>query len=201
MIKAVIFDVGGVLHTNNSNAVDQDIRRTLKLDDEMYNKSYKNCSSALRKGNINETTFWQEVIQLSGTTEQLPDESLFLRTFKKTFVINQDVLSLVESLKKSGYNVSVLSNTIPSHAEFNRKHGLYNGFDQVVLSTEVGMEKPDAEIYIYTLKALNVKPEEAVFVDDLQENIEAANIIGMHGLLFTDADKLKKDFIELGVKF
>ncbi len=61
------------------------------------------------------------------------------------------------------------------------------------------MVKPDMEIYEYVLKELNAKSEECVFIDDKAENIEAAEKLGIHGIVFENKEQLKQDLEELGV--
>jgi 2-haloacid dehalogenase len=62
------------------------------------------------------------------------------------------------------------------------------------------MKKPDANIYTLTLDRYKIIPENAVFIDDKLENVHAAAQLGMHGIHFTSAAKLKRDLESLGVK-
>jgi len=62
-----------------------------------------------------------------------------------------------------------------------------------VFSCEIGLAKPDPTIYHYILKLCHVEPEESIFVDDFIDNIEAANRVGMHGILFKNASQAIQD--------
>jgi putative hydrolase of the HAD superfamily len=64
--------------------------------------------------------------------------------------------------------------------------GILNDFDAIIISCEVGSTKPKPEIYQITLQQLNVAPEEAVFIDDLEENVKGAQALGMQGIWFKD---------------
>ena len=64
----------------------------------------------------------------------------------ETIVPHADVIALVSNLRKLGLKLAILSNTIEPHAKALRALGLYDGFDKVFLSHEVGMHKPDADI-------------------------------------------------------
>jgi putative hydrolase of the HAD superfamily len=64
-------------------------------------------------------------------------------------------------------------------------------FDEVVISGEVKMRKPDPEIFHHTLDLLKVNPEESVFVDDLVHNIKGASELGMIGVLHVDYENTK----------
>ncbi|MBI5392693.1 HAD-IA family hydrolase [Candidatus Woesearchaeota archaeon] len=60
--------------------------------------------------------------------------------------------------------------------------------------------KPQPEIYKIALQKINCKPEETVFIDDMQKYVDGANAVGIHGILFQDAEQLKDDLKKLGVK-
>jgi len=98
--------------------------------------------------------------------------------------------------------MAVLSNTITAHVTHNRERGLYAPFDVLVFSNEVGASKPDEAIYRHTLGLLGLteRPEAAFFVDDLEENVVAARKLGLHGIVFRDANQLTNDLRRLGVE-
>ena len=72
-------------------------------------------------------------------------------------------------------------------------------FTDIVVSGQVKMHKPEADIYDYALARFGVTPQEAVFVDDLAENVATANRLGLHGIQFTDASALRRELAELGL--
>ncbi|MGB7600241.1 MAG: HAD-IA family hydrolase [Candidatus Sulfotelmatobacter sp.] len=72
-------------------------------------------------------------------------------------------------------------------------------FQGVVLSGEVRLLKPDPRIFHLFFKTHGIDPAEAVYIDDLKPNVEAATALGMHGILFTDPASLRGELIELGL--
>ena len=70
-------------------------------------------------------------------------------------------------------------------------------FTYSTFSCELGLAKPDPAIYNKFLELLNVQPPEAIFVDDLQKNIDAANALGIHGIRFRDPRQAKQDVLAL----
>lgn len=101
--------------------------------------------------------------------------------------INTPLVSYVRQLKAEGHRIACLSNG--THEWTLRviiDHGLGDLFEAVVLSGDLGIVKPSPEIYTYTLEKLDIKPAQAIFVDDRQANVDAATALGMRGLLFTD---------------
>ena len=75
----------------------------------------------------------------------------------------------------------------------------YNLFDAVVFSCNVGVRKPNPNIYKIMLKKLNVQPQEAVLIDDREENIVGAKKVGINAILFVDKNHLTKILFSLDV--
>ncbi len=116
--------------------------------------------------------------------------------------IDTGTVSIIQDLKQKGFKVALLSNA--NHAFFERKvfptySDFKNLFDEVVISSMVGMVKPNADIYLHTLQKLGAKPEEAIFIDDSEVNVKAANDLGIHGYLFTDSDSFSRYLKELSI--
>ena len=199
MIKAGIFDVGGVLHERVSKYIYKDIKRTLKISNKVFHKNWHLVEDKLGKGLVTEEEFWQLFLKKTKSKESLPTKSLFLREFIKNYNRNEDVFDIVKKLKQNGYKVAVLSNTVKPHADYQNKIGIYQMFDPVILSHEVGIKKPDPEIYKYVLKILKLKAEEVFFTDDDIKNVEAGAELGMHAILFENAKQLEDDLIKLEV--
>jgi putative hydrolase of the HAD superfamily len=84
-------------------------------------------------------------------------------------------------------------------ANMQRELNWLNRFDVQVWSYQLRIAKPDAAIYHHVLKQLGTRPEETLFIDDKQVNIDAANAVGMKGVLFTNVDRLRADLIARGL--
>jgi epoxide hydrolase-like predicted phosphatase len=200
MIKAGIFDVGGVLHEASDDYIFQDIMRAFDITEEVLKYAWHEIIGKLQKGEITEDEFWHLFLKKIKSNKPLPEESLFLREFIKHYNRNDDAINLVKRLKNNGYKVAVLSNTIKPHSDYEYKIGIYQNFDMVVLSHEVRMRKPDLEIYKYLLKKLQVKPDEAFFVDDKIDNVKTAAKLGIHAILFKNTKDLEIELEKLGVR-
>ncbi len=91
------------------------------------------------------------------------------------------------------YRIGLLSNA-PStfiRALF-AEHDLERLFHEIIISSEVGMVKPNTDIFKLTLQKLDVSPSEAVFIDDNKKHVQAAEKSGIKGLQFTSANNLRK---------
>jgi epoxide hydrolase-like predicted phosphatase len=105
---------------------------------------------------------------------------------------------LVGRLRKVGYRVGLLSNTIPNTAEEIRSHGGYDDFDFLILSCEVGYAKPDPEIYELAMQQLpGIKPEEVMFVDDIERMTAPATELGIHTIVATSPEQIMDDIESL----
>ncbi len=200
MIKAGIFDVGGVLHDSSAQYIFADIKATLEIGEEALQSAWHKPFQLLTKGSITEKEFWNRFTKRANVTKPLPKESLLLRAFVTHYGRHDDVLHIVRNLKRRGLRVAVLSNTIHSHAEYQYKIGIYQQFDVVVLSSETGIEKSTPEAYCVTLEKLKTKPIETFLVDDEAVYVEAANKLGIHGILYQDTNQFLKELRNLAVK-
>jgi epoxide hydrolase-like predicted phosphatase len=200
-IEAGIFDVGGVLISNQMEHVWRDVLETLQLEETVFRTAWREMGPALGSGQIEEAEFWRGFLERTDASGALPEESLFVREYGRRWSVHQEVLDLVARVKELGLKTAVLSNTITAHVAHNKKKGLYAPFDVLVFSNEVGLNKPDAAIYRHTLEQLGLsdRPEATFFVDDLEENVTAARALGIRGILFKDAAQLLEDVRALGV--
>ncbi len=108
-------------------------------------------------------------------------------------------VALVRQLRPT-YRTQVLSNADATLPERMQLLGVYDLFDDVVVSAHVGVAKPDRRIYELAANRLNVPPEACVFIDDSEPNVEAAREAGMHGVVFrVGRDDLRAQLAELGV--
>ncbi|OGG06862.1 hypothetical protein A2872_00565 [Candidatus Gottesmanbacteria bacterium RIFCSPHIGHO2_01_FULL_42_12] len=196
-IKAVIFDVGGVLHYNSADLVFNDMAQEMGLTRQEFSNYCEGPFDLFGRGLIDETEFWRQFVKVAGIKKDAPTYSLWSRKFEN--VKDLKVLKIVEDLKNKGIKVAVCSNTIVPHAAVNRENGTYDLFPVVVLSNEVGFRKPDSKIFEITLYKLEITPDEAVFVDDGEDNIIAAEKMGMKGVLFKNAEQLRVDLIKLNI--
>ena len=200
MVEAIIFDSGGVIHTDPMKEVHKDIAQTLGITDEEETRIWREVHPKHGEGKTSVKEFWQEFLEKSGVQLEVPQD-LLLREYVKGFKRNEGVLEIVKKLKIRGYKVAILSNSIAPHAEFNHQVGIYDEFPIRILSHEVGVRKPDPEIYRLALKELGIEPQEAIYVDDNDDNVEAARKLGMSAIKYEDPGQLRSALSESGVQY
>ncbi len=154
------------------------------------------------KGLLTTEEFFQQVTQLLGIDVSLES---FKGIWTSALVVDgKDSNGLLSSelfqQLRQDHRVIALSNTNEMQFGYlSRVHPLINKFDDYVLSYQVGHLKPDPEIYRVALQESGASPEESLFVDDLAENIEAAEQLGMKGVVFRGESQLREDLEELGI--
>ena len=194
MIKAVIFDMGGVII--DVNPYFGQILQVFEpeCEEEFWEKI--NVEAApLCRGETTLMEFWRSVAEKCG--KNVPDEVLeTLWVIKGEPSLNKGIEDIIRSLKNK-YKLAILSNTMREH-EVERK-GIFALFDEIILSYEVGLTKDDRTIFLLAADRLGVNPEECVFIDDIKQFVEVAQTVGMKALLFENAEKLRVDLRKWGI--
>jgi len=142
---------------------------------------YKDMIRSFDMGKTEPEDFYREVIH---KLESKIGQDTFFRIYNDVFSLNPPVLDLLRRLKTNN-KLILLSNTDVERFGFiKKKFPEIFLFDDYILSYEVGYIKPHPEIYIEALKKARVRAEECVFLDDLPENIERAQRLGMNVILY-----------------
>lgn len=108
---------------------------------------------------------------------------------------------IVNKLHEKKYVLSLLSNTDPWHFEFcEQTIPLLQKFDRKFLSYDLKMKKPDAEIFLTVVNILGTKPEQCLFIDDSEKNVASAKSLNFQAIIFQNAEQLRCELKELGIK-
>jgi 2-haloacid dehalogenase len=107
---------------------------------------------------------------------------------------------LIEDLRDAGYRILGLSNFSAETFPWCRaEYPVFDRFDDIVISGEVGLAKPQPEVYGLVCERAGIRPEQAVFLDDSPANVAGARAVGMAAFVFTDARQARKDLRSVGV--
>lgn len=179
MIKAVLFDFGGVLTESGKSGF---VRQTVA---SLYDRPAEEIDIAdlhyqLRHGHITSDQFFTTLNKRYGGHVTEAD---FLKAAHTMLVRSAAVYDLAAELRKQGIKTGILSNIFAMNAEALRKEGLYDGFDPVILSCEEGFAKPEHAFYEVAIKRLGVKPQEILFIDDQPKCLPPAQKLGIQVLL------------------
>ncbi|HET6924450.1 MAG TPA: HAD family hydrolase, partial [Candidatus Saccharimonadales bacterium] len=146
MIKAVLFDAGGVLHVKNT-AVGDDFQQEFGLSHEQVMEIFRHYVPLIGTGRMTEQQCLDDMAEKWHLRRATESERLFSRGFETTLEKTPGIYDLIDGLKKQGITVAVFSNVTPQFAEVQAQAGHYDPFDYRILSYEAGMWKPDPAFY------------------------------------------------------
>jgi epoxide hydrolase-like predicted phosphatase len=193
---AVLFDFGGVLTTPVWDSFAA-FCRTEGLEPDAVKQLFKTDPEALedlRKLEIGEMTEY-DFEQIFGKRLGLADPAGLIVSMFAGMRPEPSMVEAVREIRGSGKKTALVSNSW-STDHYDREL-LAELFDTSVISGEVHMHKPLPEIYLLTAKRLEVEPESCLFVDDLQENCEGAEAVGMTAIRHHDAAETIAKLTEL----
>lgn len=191
MIKAIIFDFAGVIGEDGYWVW---LRENL-ADFETKKHIFDKTANQVDKGELSEKEF---VGFVSEHTKR--DTKDIWPEVKEKILLNHELIGIIKSLKKN-YKTALLSNFVFEWLnEILTDNNLYDEFDEVIISAKHGMIKPDAEIFLKMIDLLGIKPEEAIFIDDRQYQVDGAKKLGIKAFLYKDNNTLIKDLQSEGVR-
>jgi putative hydrolase of the HAD superfamily len=206
MIKAIIFDFGGVCFSpGNSEQLIKEAffnSRLPKLKlltlilDFKKRKMIKDVVHEFNAGCVDEMTFWEKIKMITHYDFNEKELKKIILSLHRPI---KPVMNIVKRLEKR-YKLGLLTNNNSWLEDLNKKYKFYRYFDEVVNSFDVKASKPSRKIYYIILKRLGVKPKECIFIDDKKENIDAAKKIGMKVILYKNPKNLIKQLKSFGVE-
>ena len=191
MIKAIIFDFGRVISAQKPSSLFRSYEDELGLEPGTINFIMFD-SEAWQEALVGRKTveeFWYEIGPELGLNS-VDEVDAFRHRYHADEAINEGVLDLIHRLH-GNYKLAVLSNSPPGLSQWLSDWKLLNFFEVVFCSGDEGIAKPDPNAFELTLERLGVEPDEAVFIDDTREHVEAAQKLGLQGILFTTAEELE----------
>ena len=191
--SAIVFDLGNVLIPFDYNIL---INKINNIESGLGNKFidfYKSNYSIHRKfekGLVPEEEFIDKMLEV---INYKIDAEVFCNIYADIFILNKEVASLLPILKKN-YELYLLSNTDSIHQKFGwQQYNFLDHFNKLILSHEVGAVKPEEKIYRAVEEASEYLSREHIFIDDIEEYVEAAKGLGWDGIHFMDYTSLVKE--------
>lgn len=192
MIKAIAFDYAGVLEIPERDIITE-LSGYLHIPREEWLTVYYTFNHLCNTG----TNTWNEVAmmtseKLGATQEQLIQMNEICRLNGASKKVNEGLLEIIQKYK-THYKTALIIN-YPSHLrEKLQRQNLIDLFDDVIISGEVGVQKPDPEIFRILCDRLQISPSEFIFIDDSKKSLEGAETIGYTPILFKSNEQLESD--------
>jgi len=200
-IPAIIFDVGGVL-------VDwkrEYLYEKMFAGDEAGMKYFLDEVCSLEWNAIMDTGYpYAKAIE--ERVEQYPAYEKYIRAYWTRWEemitgVFDGSITILSSLREQGYTLAVLSNwSSETHARVYRQFEFLHWFDEVVISAQVGLIKPDPAIFDLLLGRLGRQAGECIFIDDTLTNVQAAQAHGLQAIHFASPEQLRTELAERGVR-
>ncbi|MFZ1248712.1 MAG: HAD-IA family hydrolase [Candidatus Saccharimonadales bacterium] len=196
--RAVGFDWGGVLNGKPGKFFGEAVAKLLGIPHDAYLEAYFHHNKKVNRGEIGWEKLWTLVLTELGQPNKVAPV-MKLSEAHSADSLNLNVLDLVDTLKKSGYKVGLLSNNTHEKAAEMRKNGLHTHFDVFHISAETSLVKPEPEAFQYFADALGVTMAELVFIDDAEKSLSTSGACGFTPILFESYEKLIMQLADLKI--
>lgn len=195
-IKAVFFDLGGVIVRTEFYAPRQQLADKLGLDFDDLNRLVFDSETSIQAtvGTLTSLQHWEAVMK------RLKRPAAELAAIRDEFfagdIVDRTLVEYLRSLRGK-YKTGLISNAWSDLRDFIVREKFDDAFDRMIISAEVGAAKPEAQIFQIALEQFGVRPNEAVFVDDFQVNIAGCEKVGMKGIHFKDPETVLQQLKKL----
>jgi len=207
-IKAIIFDIGGVLQLGDYSkepirghqilGVHNYIAKKLKIPLDHYFDSLDTAYAKSIEGTISEEQITKTIAKnLEISVKKL--RQLFGQAYKLNFKLNKELISSAINLRKQGYKISVLSDQWYVSKNSLVISGIKKNFKPLIISCDVGLRKPNPKIYRLLIKKAKLKPNEILFIDNREWNMPPALKLGIRTILFKDNKQCIGELKKMGV--
>jgi len=195
-IRAVFFDLGGVLLRTEFQAPRQQLAERLGMEYDDLVKIVFDGDSHIKAtiGEISSDEHWDSIMK---RLKRPASELIAIRDeFFAGDILDRTLLNYIRSLRGT-YKTGLISNAWGDLRDFIVREKFDDAFDKMIISAEVGAAKPEPRIFQIALEQFGVKPNEAVFVDDFLINIEGCEKVGIKGIHFKDPESTLQQLKEL----
>jgi len=193
-IKAIVFDIGGVLALDAPKNFlgELQIKRDIPIQESLT--AWRKYWPQFKLGNISEDEFWKGFVDELLIKERPEDLINEFKDMMRLFLVPIDEVFAYAKELKAKFRVGVISNNSREWIAYLQEHyEIDKDFEPKIYSYELHAVKPEKKVYEVMMTKLGVKPEEVVFVDNHERNLEPAKDMGMHVILFKDINQLKSE--------
>lgn len=199
-LKAIIFDLGNVLiHFDARRSAERFAREAQVPVEKVWRHFFTSrVEKAYTRGEITTREFFQHAKLAFHSSINFAD---FSKLWNDIFWENRGIRPILKKLSRR-YSLYLISNTNALHFNHVRRRfpQIFRHFRRAFPSHFMGHRKPDPKIFWKVLRAIRLQPEEAVFIDDTANFVEAAKKVGMKGIRFRSNAQLKRELRKLRVK-
>lgn len=200
MITTVIFDLGGVVFSPDWDKINESVIKETGISIFKPKNLDKDYHKELNLGNITEEQYF-DLLKKVANKEEFHTKDLikiYQKYYEKYTYVDDRIISLLNLLKKK-YLLVCVTDTNPVHARINESRGIFKLFNHHLVSFNNGFLKSDVGAFQKILHKINKRPEECLFIDDYDANLNEANKIGIKTLKFENYEKLISNMKDVGI--
>jgi len=186
VIKAVVLDLDGVYFENDTKVFIDKLKNTFDLTENQIKEVYFKSSqmSDYKSGKIDGKQFWDWAIK---TWEIQTDMDIIIKMLLSSYSVKPEVQDYVKKLRNKGLKTAICTNNFPERLNgLKQEFKLDLFFDVIITSFEIGVTKPNKEIFDKLSDALSCTPCEIIMSDDRDDNIKTLQKLGFKALRYTN---------------
>lgn len=188
-IRAIVFDIGGVLEITPDTGVTQKWETFLGLEAGDLNMRMANVWRDGSLGKWSEEQVQQSLREVFGMNQEQV-EAFWHEMWEEYLGTLNVLLAAYFSSLRPRYRTALLSNSfVGARSREQERYHFDEMTDLIIYSHEVGIAKPDRRIFELTCEQLAVQPEETIFLDDVEQHVMAARSVGIHAILFQNTEQ------------
>ena len=194
MIKAIVFDLNGVFL--QSEYLTKRIEEKYSIpSDEILTVLKESLKDTRLNPEVRIFGYWENLFKKYNI--EITEDEFLSFWFSGESLVNEFVL-LSKELREKGLAVYIFSNNFKERTEYYRKNfkEIFENVDNAFFSWETGYVKSDPKAYSNLISNINVRPDEIIYFDDSEENIQLAKSLGIKAYVYNDFDSTKKVLAE-----
>jgi glucose-1-phosphatase len=197
-IKTIFFDIQNVILYFHQSKMLSQIAEYCTIPEATVKKIFaeKNWKERYERGEIDSRTLFhylpQEIREGKGF-------ALWGEAVSNVFDPNDKLLFLLKKLKKTPLKLCILSNICEIHFSYAYTHfPAFHFFDDYLLSYKMGLKKPEKTLFVEALKKTNTAPQEALFIEGIEEYAQKAHSYGLNSTLYQNPALLEQELFKQG---
>lgn len=200
MIKALILDYGNVISLTDIKAIDAQLAEATGIPVEAFENLYSTHRSDFDRGLISGEEMYRRLLQNNGYEKAAQDNGLLKKMVDIDLAawrtVNDEVCNWALDVQRQGFKLGILSNMPYQFLDrYEKEIPPFVAADYACFSCRLHLIKPEPEIYRNCLAGLGICADEAVFFDDLERNIAAAQKLRFHAFIWKELKQAQKDWL------
>jgi haloacid dehalogenase superfamily, subfamily IA, variant 3 with third motif having DD or ED len=194
----IVFDYGEVISVTPTEADRAELLALAGVDGDRFWPEYWRHRDVLDEGSLAIADYWRGIAAAVGTVwSDAMIHRLWVTDFRSWLSADPGTLDVLIDLRDGGTRMALLSNAGPDFGSYFRHGPLGAYFDGFFVSGELRMAKPATEIFEHVMRELGITPAQTVFIDNKDDNVRAAESLGITGHVFTGAEGLRDFLVSL----